>query len=499
MLQLGEILEGKYRILRLLGEGGMGSVFEGEAVRLRRRVAIKVLRHEAASENDSEIAARFELEAQAAGRIGSRHIVDVLDLGRLPSGAHFMVMEYLDGESLRSRIASSAPMAPAALYPILMQLLEGVGAAHSAQVIHRDLKPDNVFLVKQADGRDFVKLLDFGISKFHEADLAMGEGLGLTRTGAMMGTPYYLAPEQANGASQTDERTDLYALGVVLYECLTGSVPYSASGFNELLFRIVLEQPTPILQLAPGADPAFVALVERAMHKAPAERFQTASEMGRAFHAWANGLVYEAPCGVVRTPGSTGRPSARPSQNTPQVGGATVADDKLTSNPALEPWSHSQLSGALDESDAPRRRGRRWAWLAIGCVAVAGAAALVHWGLASPVPPTLSSPTSATPASAAAPPTTAHVEVAPSANAEPDLLAAPDAERLPMGTADREPAVLPRSSTQTQKARRSFATAGKPAGGAAVAPTAQPVPAEAAPADSDLSRIRGGRTIRTDL
>src|SRR5512147_2708886 len=151
MFAPGELLEGKYRIIRLIGEGGMGSVFEAEAIRLHRRVAIKVLHSGSAGEG--EMAARFQLEAQAAGRIGSRHIVEVIDLGQLPDGAHYMVMEFLEGQSLRQRIAERGGMSARELYPIAEQLVVGVGAAHAAGIIHRDLKPDNVFLVRQPDGK----------------------------------------------------------------------------------------------------------------------------------------------------------------------------------------------------------------------------------------------------------------------------------------------------------------------------------------------------------
>src|SRR5262249_7060439 len=145
-LQAGQIIEGKYRIVRLLGEGGMGAVYEGENVRISRKVAIKVL-HAGVAEN-ADAVARFEREAQAAGRIGSDHIVEVLDLGNLPGGERFMVMEYLDGESLSGRIESRGRISPPEISTIMIQMLEGLGAAHGAGIIHRDLKPDNVFLIR---------------------------------------------------------------------------------------------------------------------------------------------------------------------------------------------------------------------------------------------------------------------------------------------------------------------------------------------------------------
>jgi eukaryotic-like serine/threonine-protein kinase len=286
MLSTGEIIDGKYRIVRLLGEGGMGAVYEGENTRIHRKVAIKVL-HSGVAEQ-GEAVARFEREAQAAGRIGSEHIVEVLDLGTLQGGDRYLVMEYLDGEGLGSRIKDRARLTPAELCPIAHQLMEGLAAAHGAGIIHRDLKPDNVFLLKNRAGtQDFVKLLDFGISKFNQ--LSGDSGFSMTRTGAVMGTPYYMAPEQAKGSREMDHRVDLYAAGVICYEALTGQVPFNADTFNELLFKIVLEEPRPLEQIDATIDSGFAAIVTKAMARDPAHRFQTAKEFQEALGQWAAG------------------------------------------------------------------------------------------------------------------------------------------------------------------------------------------------------------------
>src|SRR5688572_565127 len=286
MLNPGEIIDGKYRIVRLIGEGGMGAVYEGENTRIHRRVAIKVLL--AAVAQQGEAVARFEREAQAAGRIGSEHIVEVLDLGTLPNGDRYLVMEFLDGEGLGSRIKSRGRLTAQELAPIASQLMEGLAAAHGAGIIHRDLKPDNVFLLRTRGGRaDFVKLLDFGISKFSQ--LSGDSGFSMTRTGAVMGTPYYMAPEQAKGSRELDHRVDIYATGVILYEALTGQVPFNADTFNELLFKIVLEAPRPLEQLEPGVDPTFAAIVTKGMARDPAQRFQSAGEFQQAISGWSSG------------------------------------------------------------------------------------------------------------------------------------------------------------------------------------------------------------------
>lgn len=283
-LQIGDTIDDKYRIVKLLGEGGMGAVYEGENVRIHRRVAIKILHSNVASSEDA--VQRFEREAQAAGRIGSEHIVEVLDLGDLPGGDRYMVMEYLDGQSLADRIATTGRMSPQATARIIIDMLDGLKAAHDAGIIHRDLKPDNVFLLTNKNGKkDFVKLVDFGISKFS----SLGGEFSMTRTGAVMGTPYYLSPEQAKGARELDARADLYAVGVILYEAVAARVPFDGETFNELLFKIVLEPVPPLSTHVPDIDEHFAAIVEKSMARDPAVRFQTAAEMKEALVGWLEG------------------------------------------------------------------------------------------------------------------------------------------------------------------------------------------------------------------
>lgn len=283
-LKIGDRIEGKYEIKRLLGEGGMGAVYEGENTLIHRRVAIKVLHSGVAALE--EAVKRFENEAQAAGRIGSDHIVEVLDLGRLESGDRYMVMEFLKGESLSARIAARGRLSAGEIVNIGLQLLEGLSAAHEAGIIHRDLKPDNIFLLTQAKGRtDFVKILDFGISKFN----VMGKDFSMTRTGSVMGTPYYMSPEQARGAKNLDARLDVYAAGVILYEAATGRVPFDGDTFNELLIKIVTEESPSVRTLAPELDPGLAEIIDRARQKSPDQRFASAREFRDALARWSEG------------------------------------------------------------------------------------------------------------------------------------------------------------------------------------------------------------------
>lgn len=279
----GHLIDGKYEIVRLIGEGGMGAVYEGRNRFISRRVAIKVL-HPERAQTDPSALQRFEREAQAAGRIGSDHILEVIDLGTLPSGERYLVMEFLDGETLAERIERLGRMTPRELQPILAQALVGLAAAHKAGIVHRDLKPENVFILKEKAGRsDFVKLIDFGISKFN----LPGADFSMTRTGALMGTPYYMSPEQAKGASNVTGQTDLYSLGVIAFEALTGRVPYDGTTFNDLMFKIVLSETPNAEDLVSGLDPAFAAIVRRAMDRELARRFQSADEFLAALERWS--------------------------------------------------------------------------------------------------------------------------------------------------------------------------------------------------------------------
>jgi serine/threonine-protein kinase len=282
-LEPGQIIDAKYKVIRLIGEGGMGTVYEGENMRIARRVAIKVLHAQVAAMSD--FVARFEREARAVARIGSQYVCDVLDLGDLPNGDRYIVMEYLDGISFEDRLTERGKLTPAQLAPIAFELLEGLGTMHVAGVIHRDLKPANVFLSRTSGGRgEVVKILDFGVAKLQPL---AGEVGSMTQTGTMMGTPLYMSPEQARGARDVDGRTDLYAASVMFYRALAGQLPYNAETLNELLFKIVLEDPRPLREVAPEVDEVFAAIVHKGLARELPQRFQSARAFQDEIAAWA--------------------------------------------------------------------------------------------------------------------------------------------------------------------------------------------------------------------
>lgn len=269
----GQTLEGKYRVLRLLGEGGMGRVYLGEHALIGRPVAIKFLHAELAS--NEEVVRRFYREAQAAAAIRHRNVIDVFDVGVSPEREPFLVMEYLEGESLSGMMARVGVLDLPTACGVLEPALAALQAAHERGVVHRDLKPDNIFLAREADGPPTVKLIDFGISK-------LGEAAGrtrLTRDGSLLGTPEYMSPEQARGVADLDHRTDIYSIGVILYEMLTGGLPFVGANTTELLMAVLTAEPRPPHDVYPAFPDAAVAVIGPALARDPADRFQTAAEM----------------------------------------------------------------------------------------------------------------------------------------------------------------------------------------------------------------------------
>ena len=261
---VGTTVAGRYRVEKLLGTGGMGAVYRAEHVHMKKTVALKVLHKEFLGVN--EVVARFEREAIAAGRIEHANVAPATDFGKLEDGSFYLVLEYIDGKSLRALI-EGGPLPWERAVAIARQVASALSAAHAAGIVHRDLKPDNVMLVPQADGSERVKVLDFGIARVTLAD-APRDATHLTKVGAVMGTVAYMSPEQALG-EDVDERTDLYALGVIVHEMISGRVPFDAGTAAQILAKQITEEPPP---LPPGPPAALGALVGELLKKTRVER-----------------------------------------------------------------------------------------------------------------------------------------------------------------------------------------------------------------------------------
>lgn len=266
----GLVLDDKYRIDELIGKGGMGVVYRGEHQRLKKPVAIKVLLrgHQAGSVAQR----RFEREARAAGSLGHPNICQTFDIGNLPDGSPYLVMELLQGRTLAQRLGVEGPFPIEEGCDVLADVLSALEAAHAGKIVHRDLKPDNVFLTEKG-----AKLLDFGVSKKIDENT-----MRVTRTGAVVGTPSYLAPEQARGDDDVDHRADLWAAGVLLYETLTGMLPFTASNYNALLVKILTRKATPPSHIRPAISPELEAVILKAMSHERDERFEDAATMRAA-------------------------------------------------------------------------------------------------------------------------------------------------------------------------------------------------------------------------
>jgi serine/threonine protein kinase len=275
--RIGQVLDGKYRLDRLLGAGGMGIVYEAEHLVLHRRCAVKFLHAEVARNADS--VKRFVREAQAASAIGHPGIIDIHDVGVDHDGGPYLVMEFLEGTSLASELARERRLSPAPAVEIVVQALAALAHAHRQGIIHRDLKPDNLFLTGKAGSRRKVKILDFGISRVVGGPAADEH---LTRTGTVVGTPLYMSPEQAGGSDDLDQRLDLYAMGVLLYECLTGRLPFEEQGYNRLILQIVSGVFPRPRELDPEIPAALEAVVLKAMAHDRDERYGSAEEMIQA-------------------------------------------------------------------------------------------------------------------------------------------------------------------------------------------------------------------------
>jgi eukaryotic-like serine/threonine-protein kinase len=347
----------KYEIVRVIGRGGMGTVYEALNTTIGKRVAMKFVDAETAQNKDS--VARFQREAQAASAVESAHIVEIFDAGFSEEGLPFIVMELLRGEDLGHRIKRCGRLEMPEAARITAHILRGLHRAHEAGIVHRDLKPDNIFLVDRDDDPDFAKILDFGISKIQRpGDTPVHT---LTRQGTVLGTPFYMSPEQAQAMPDIDGRTDLWSAGAILHECLTGRPPHTGATYEQVIVNICMKDVEDIRTHNPSVPQPVAHVVTKALARERADRFQTAREFLEALSAATGGLVSSRPRGSEEVVAGARATALTPHDGAAQLGLGPTMEAPGTGGPSRVGWSTSRR-------DAARRERRMFFGVALGAL-----------------------------------------------------------------------------------------------------------------------------------
>jgi serine/threonine protein kinase len=410
----GQVIADKYRVERILGEGGMGYVVAAYHLKLEQKVALKFLKPEALAHQ--HIVQRFAREARAAAKIQGEHVARVIDVGELPSGAPYIVMEYLDGEDLAHRLHQRGPLPVTEAVGYLLEACEALAEAHAAGIVHRDLKPPNLFLARSAGRIPIIKILDFGISK--AVDEQGSTDRNLTSTSMIMGTPHYMSPEQLRSSRDVDARSDIWALGVVLFELLTGQPPFDGENTTSVITAIVTEPPRRLLDLRPDAPRELENVIGRCLAKLRIERYADILELARALSPFA---VERAQASLPRierivrpmlsnAPPAPAVSGAEPLLGTTRVdpmpsaaGAPTVATADISGQRPLEThanWDATLPAGVTTPAAPGRGRALVAAAVLLALALAAGVALLVRPGeplKAAAEPPSSSSVVSASP------------------------------------------------------------------------------------------------------
>ncbi len=325
-ITIGQVFAGKYRVDSVIGEGGMGYVIAAHHLQLETKVAIKLLKPELL--NNAEAVARFAREARAAVRIVSQHVARVFDVGQLDNGAPYMVMEYLEGGDLSNVVAQRGPLPLAEAVDYLLQACEAIAEAHNAGIVHRDLKPANLFCARRPDGSTTIKVLDFGISKVTGGPSSFNH----TKTTAIMGSPIYMSPEQMESTRGVDMRTDIWGLGVILYEIVTGRTPFEGSALPEICLRVATQPPPSIRALRPDVPPGLEAAILRCLEKDRDKRYANVAQLAAGLRDFATprgrmsveSILRTVPAGTETASANTlPAPAAKPGAQTAESFGST--------------------------------------------------------------------------------------------------------------------------------------------------------------------------------
>jgi serine/threonine protein kinase len=384
-VQAGDMLAGKYRVERVLGVGAMGVVVSAVHVELAERRAIKFMLPSMLA--DTEGVERFLREARAAVRLKSQHVAKVQDVGRLETGAPYIVMEFLDGQDLKSLLEARGPLPVPEAAGYLMQACEAIAEAHALGIVHRDLKPANLFLTTGVNGAPVVKVLDFGIAKVMGG---AGSALEMTATTQLLGTPLYMSPEQMRSTRNVDARSDIWSLGVILYRMLVGRPPFAGSTVTEICASVIGDQPDPPAMLRPDVPPALEAVVMRCLEKTPARRFESAAELARALAPFRFSSAAASPVAqAVHPPSRTEIPAshATPAPMSP----VPIAALPVTSASVATPASSTVRGSTWTESTAaPAAPSSSRVGLIVGAIAVTavlGAGGVLTQRARRPSPP----------------------------------------------------------------------------------------------------------------